>query len=160
MVHLVRQDLSIAGKRKGLAGERSGLFMEQIRIIKEMREHDRKTGRTGEFVRPRYMVWENVVGAQSSQKGRDFAAVLEETIRVAEPEAPDIQVPDKGWPTWGGYRDVDGRWSVAWRVLDAEWGGVPQRRRRIARVADFGGATAHEILFNAKGVYGHPETGR
>lgn len=160
MVHLVRQDLSIAGKRKGLAGERSGLFMEQIRIIKEMREHDRKTGRTGEFVRPRYMVWENVVGAQSSQKGRDFAAVLEETIRVAEPEAPDIQVPDKGWPTWGGYRDVDGRWSVAWRVLDAQWWGVPQRRRRIALVADFGGTTAHEILFNTKGVYGHPETGR
>lgn len=160
MVHLVRQDLSIAGKRKGLAGERSGLFMEQIRIIKEMREHDRKTGRTGEFVRPRYMVWENVVGAQSSQKGRDFAAVLEETIRVAEPEAPDIQVPDKGWPTWGGYRDVDGRWSVAWRVLDAQWWGVPQRRRRIALVADFGGTTAHEILLNTKGVYGHLETGR
>lgn len=160
MVHLVRQDLSIAGKRKGLAGERSGLFMEQIRIIKEMREHDRKTGRTGEFVRPRYMVWENVVGAQSSQKGRDFAAVLEEAIRVAEPEAPDIQVPDKGWPTWGGYRDVDGRWSVAWRVLDSQWWGVPQRRRRIALVADFGGTTAHEILFNTKGMYGHPETGR
>ena len=125
-----------------------------------MREHDRKTGRTGEFVRPRYMVWENVVGAQSSQKGRDFAAVLEEAIRVAEPEAPDIQVPDKGWPTWGGYRDVDGRWSVAWRVLDAQWWGVPQRRRRIALVADFGGTTAHEILFNTKGVYGHPETSR
>ena len=125
-----------------------------------MREHDRKTGRTGEFVRPRYMVWENVVGAQSSQQGRDFAAVLEEAIRVAEPEAPDIQVPDKGWPTWGGYRDVDGRWSVAWRVLDAQWWGVPQRRRRIALVADFGGTTAHEILFNTKGVYGHPETGR
>ena len=160
MVHLVRQDLSIAGKRKGLAGERSGLFMEQIRIIKEMREHDRKTGRTGEFVRTRYMLWENVVGAQSSQQGRDFAAVLEEAIRVAEPEAPDIQVPDKGWPTWGGYRDVDGRWSVAWRVLDAQWWGVPQRRRRIALVADFGGTTAHEILFNTKGVYGHPETGR
>ena len=125
-----------------------------------MREHDRKTGRTGEFVRPRYMVWENVVGAQSSQQGRDFAAVLEEAIRVAEPEAPDIQVPDKGWPTWGGYRDVDGRWSVAWRVLDAQWWGVPQRRRRIALVADFGGTTAQEILLNTKGVYGHLETGR
>ena len=120
-----------------------------------MREHDRKTGRTGEFVRPRYMVWENVTGAFSSNKGRDFAAVLEEAIRVAEPEAPDIQVPDKGWPTWGGYRDVDGRWSVAWRVLDAQYWGVPQRRRRIALVADFGGTSAPEILFNAKGVYGH-----
>lgn len=118
--HPVRQDLSIAGKRKGLAGECSGLYMEQIRIIREMRENDRKTGRTGQFIRPRYMVWENVVGAMSSNNGRDFAAVLEEAIRIAEPEAPDIPVPDKGWPTWGGFRDVDGRWSVAWRVLDAE----------------------------------------
>lgn len=160
MVHLVRQDLSIAGKRKGLAGERSGLYMEQIRIIREMRENDRKTGRTGQFIRPRYMVWENVVGAMSSNNGRDFAAVLEEAIRIAEPEAPDIPVPEKGWSTYGGFRDVDGRWSVAWRVLDSQWWGVPQRRRRIALVADFGGTTAHEILFNAKGVYGHPETGR
>ena len=158
--HPVRQDLSIAGKRKGLAGERSGLYMEQIRIIREMRENDRKTGRTGQFIRPRYMVWENVVGAMSSNKGRDFAAVLEEAVRIAEPEAPDIPVPDKGWPTWGGFRDVDGRWSVAWRVLDSQWWGVPQRRRRIALVADFGGTSAHEILFNAKGVYGNSETGR
>lgn len=156
VVHLVRQDLSIAGKRAGLAGARSGLYMEQIRIIREMREHDRTNGRTGEFIRPRYMVWENVVGAFSSNKGRDFAAVLEEAIRIAEPKAPDIEVPENGWPTWGGYRDVDGRWSVAWRVLDAQHWGVPQRRRRIALVADFGGTTAHEILFNPKGVYGHP----
>lgn len=130
--------------------------MEQIRIIREMREHDRTNGRTGEFIRPRYMVWENVVGAFSSNKGRDFAAVLEEAIRIAEPKAPDIEVPENGWPTWGGYRDVDGRWSVAWRVLDAQYWGVPQRRRRIALVADFGRTTAHEILFNPKGVYGHP----
>lgn len=156
VVHLVRQDLSIAGKRAGLAGARSGLYMEQIRIIREMREHDRTNGRTGEFIRPRYMVWENVVGAFSSNKGRDFAAVLEEAIRIAEPKAPDIEVPENGWPTWGGYRDVDGRWSVAWRVLDAQYWGVPQRRRRIALVADFGRTTAHEILFNPKGVYGHP----
>ena len=152
------QDLSIAGKRAGLAGARSGLYMEQIRIIREMRENDRKNGRTGEFIRPRYMVWENVPGAFSSNKGRDFAAVLEEAIRIAEPEAPDIPVPEKGWPTYGGYRDMDGRWSVAWRVLDAQWWGVPQRRRRIALVADFGGTSAHEILFNRKGVFGHPET--
>lgn len=102
MVHLVRQDLSIAGKRAGLAGARSGLYMEQIRIIKEMRERDRRMGRTGEFVRPRYMVWENVPGAFSSNGGKDFAAVLEEAIRIAEPEAPDIEVPEKGWNTWGG----------------------------------------------------------
>lgn len=157
MVHLVRQDLSIAGKRAGLARARSGLYMEQIRIIKEMRERDRRMGRTGEFVRPRYMVWENVPGAFSSNGGKDFAAVLEEAIRIAEPEAPDIEVPEKGWNTWGGYHDeMGGRWSVAWRVLDAQHWGVPQRRRRIALVADFGGDTAWEILFERKSVSGYP----
>ena len=151
------QDLSIAGKRAGLAGARSGLYMEQIRIIKEMRERDRRMGRTGEFVRPRYMVWENVPGAFSSNGGKDFAAVLEEAIRIAEPEAPDIEVSEKGWNTWGGYHDeVGGRWSVAWRVLDAQHWGVPQRRRRIALVADFGGDTAWEILFNKQSVSGYP----
>lgn len=151
------QDLSIAGKRAGLAGARSGLFMEQVRIVKEMREYDRKSGRTGDMVRPRFMVWENVPGAFSSNKGRDFAAVLEEIIRIAEPEAPDIEVPEKGWPTWGGYHDeVGGRWSVAWRVHDAQHWGVPQRRRRISVVADFGGDTAGEILFERKSVSGHP----
>lgn len=149
------QDLSIAGKRAGLAGARSGLFMEQIRIVKEMREHDRATGRTGDMVRPRFMVWENVPGAFSSNKGQDFAAVLEEIIRIAEPEAPDIEVPEKGWNTWGGYHDeVGGRWSVAWRVHDAQHWGVPQRRRRISVVADFGGDTAGEILFERKSVSG------
>ena len=152
------QDMSIAGKRAGLAGARSGLLMEQIRVIKEMREHDRQLGRSGELIRPRYMVWENVPGAFSSNKGKDFAAVLEETIRIVEPEAPGIEVPEKGWPTWGGYRDVDGRWSVAWRVHDAQYWGVPQRRRRIALVADFGGDTAPEILFERKGVSGGPES--
>ena len=151
------QDLSIAGKRAGLAGARSGLFVEQIRVIKEMREHDKQLGWAGELIRPRYMVWENVPGALSSNKGRDFAAVLEETIRIVEPEAPGIEVPEKGWPTWGGYRDVDGRWSVAWRVHDAQYWGVPQRRRRIALVADFGGDTAHEILFERTGVSGDLE---
>ena len=151
------QDLSIAGKRAGLAGARSGLYMEQIRIIKEMRERDMASGRTGEFVRPRYMVWENVPGAFSSNGGKDFAAVLEEAIRIAEPEAPNIEVSEKGWNTWGGYHDeVGGRWSVAWRVLDAQHWGVPQRRRRIALVADFGGDTAWEILFNRQSVSGHP----
>lgn len=151
------QDLSIAGKRAGLAGARSGLYMEQIRIIKEMRERDMASGRTGEFVRPRYMVWENVPGAFSSNGGKDFAAVLEEAIRVAEPEAPDIDVPEKGWNTWGGYHDeMGGRWSVAWRVLDAQHWGVPQRRRRIALVADFGGDTAWEILFERQSMSGYP----
>lgn len=151
------QDLSIAGKRAGLAGARSGLFMEQVRIVKEMREHDRKSGRTGDMVRPRFMVWENVPGAFSSNKGRDFAAVLEEIIRIAEPEAPDIEVPEKGWNTWGGYHDcMGGRWSVAWRVHDAQHWGAPQRRRRISVVADFGGDTAGEILFERKSVSRHP----
>ena len=147
------QDLSIAGRRAGLAGERSGLFMEQIRIVKEMRDADIRRGRTGQFVRPRFMVWENVVGAFSSNKGDDFRVVLEEVIRVAEPDAPDVPLPPKGkWPladTWYG----DG-WSVAYRVLDAQFWGVPQRRRRIALVADFGGHAAPEILFVRKGVCG------
>ena len=146
------QDLSIAGKRAGLAGARSGLFMEQIRIVKEMRQESERSNKP---VRPRYMVWENVPGAFSSNRGRDFAAVLEEIIRIVEPEAPDIEVPEKGWPTWGGYHDaVGGRWSVAWRVHDAQYWGVAQRRRRIALVADFGGDTASEILFERNGLSG------
>lgn len=155
VVHLVRQDLSIAGKRAGLAGARSGLFMKQVRIIKEMREADKRNGRTGDMVRPRYLVWENVVGAFSSNKGKDFAAVLEEIIKIVEPEAPSIEVPEKGWPTWGGYHDeVGGRWSVVWRTHDAQYWGVPQRRRRISVVADFGGDTASEIQFDRKSVSG------
>lgn len=152
------QDLSIAGKRAGLAGERSGLYMEQIRIIKEMREHDRSNGRAAEFIRPRYMVWENVPGAFSSNHGKDFAAVLEEAVRVIEPEAPHVPVPEKGWPTSGCLMG-DG-WSVAWRVLDAQFWGVPQRRRRIALVADFGGHTAPEILFVRESMSEDSETGR
>jgi len=149
------QDLSIAGKRAGLAGARSGLFMEQVRIVKEMREADKRNGRTGDMVRPRYLVWENVVGAFSSNKGKDFAAVLEEIIKIVEPEAPGIEVPEKGWPTWGGYHDeVGGRWSVVWRTHDAQYWGVPQRRRRISVVADFGGDTASEIQFDPESLPG------
>ena len=149
------QDLSIAGKRAGLAGARSGLFMEQVRIVKEMREADKRNGRTGDMVRPRYLVWENVPGAFSSNKGKDFAAVLEEIIKIVEPEAPSIEVPEKGWPTWGGYHDeVGGRWSVVWRTHDAQYWGVPQRRRRISVVADFGGDTASEIQFDSESLSG------
>lgn len=155
VVHLVSQDLSIAGKRAGLAGARSGLFMEQVRIVKEMREADKRNGRTGDMVRPRYLVWENVVGAFSSNKGKDFAAVLEEIIKIVEPQAPGIEVPEKGWPTWGGYHDeMGGRWSVVWRTHDAQHWGVPQRRRRISVVADFGGDTASEIQFDRKSLSG------
>ena len=158
------QDLSVAGKRAGLAGERSGLFMEQIRVIKEMREHDKLSGRAGVDVRPRYGIWENVPGALSSpgkgHAGEDFAAVLEEFIRVAEPEAPDVHVPEKGWPTSGCFWDEMGKWSVAWRILDAQFWGVPQRRRRIALVADFGGLSAPEILFVRESVSGNIEPGK
>ena len=152
------QNLSIAGKREGLAGEQSGLFLEQIRLVKEMRNADVQRGRTGQLIRPRYMVWENVPGAFSSNRGEDFRAVLQETIRIAEPDAPDIPLPPKGrWPLadcWYG----DG-WSVAYRVFDAQFWGVPQRRRRIALVADFGGHAAPEILFVRESVCGDPAEG-
>ena len=144
------QDLSVAGKRAGLEGERSGLFMEQIRIIKEMREHDRRTnGRTDEFIRPRYMVWENVPGALSSNKGEDFRCVLEETAKIVQEDAT-IPRPDKPW-SYAGCIMGDG-WSIAWRIHDAQFWGVPQRRKRIALVADFGGRSAPEILFVRKGL--------
>ena len=144
------QDLSVAGKRAGLAGERSGLFMEQMRIIKEMREHDAASGRADEYIRPRYMVWENVPGALSSNKGEDFRAVLEETVKIVQEDA-DIPGPPKGgWP-YSGCIMGDG-WSVAWRIHDAQFWGVPQRRKRIALVADFGGGSAPEILFVRKGL--------
>lgn len=143
------QDLSIAGNRKGLSGERSGLFMEQIRVIKEMREADRKRGRSGEFIRCRYAIWENVGGAFSSNKGKDFQAVLTEFVRVAEPDAPDVPMPEKGkWPKSGCLYNEMGRWSVAWRMHNAQFWGVPQRRKRIALVADFNGLTAPTILFD------------
>jgi DNA (cytosine-5)-methyltransferase 1 len=129
--------------------------MEQVRIVKEMREADKRNGRTGDMVRPRYLVWENVVGAFSSNKGKDFAAVLEEIIKIVEPQAPGIEVPEKGWPTWGGYHDeMGGRWSVVWRTHDAQHWGVPQRRRRISVVADFGGDTASEIQFDSESLPG------
>lgn len=157
------QDLSVAGKQAGLKGERSGLFMEQIRLIKEMREADAARGKTNDAIRPRYMVWENVPGAFSSSQGRDFEAVLEETVRVVEPKAPPVPVPAKGWPTSGCLMG-DG-WSIAWRVLDAQFWGtpdkpLPQRRRRISLVADFGGRTAPEILFERESVSWNPDESR
>ena len=170
------QDLSVAGKRGGmskacpacgyravgnseetvcpecgaaLAYTRSGLFMEQIRIIKEMRQNDRNHGRTGMLVRPRYCIWENVPGALSSNKGKDFQAVLTEFARVGEPGAPDVPMPETGkWPKAGCIYAEMGGWSIAYRIHDAQYHGVPQRRRRIAVLADFNGLTAAEILFD------------
>jgi DNA (cytosine-5)-methyltransferase 1 len=149
------QDLSVAGKRAGLDGERSGLYIEQVRIVKEMRKRDELNGRSGVDVRPRYMVWENVPGAFSSNKGEDFRIVLEEIAKVCDKDAV-IPMPDKGKWTNHGCILGDG-WSVAWRVLDAQFWGVPQRRRRIALVADFGGQSAPEILFVRQSVSGHPD---
>lgn len=151
------QDLSVAGKRAGLSGERSGLYMEQIRIIKEMRKRDKTAGRTGQSVRPRYMVWENVPGAFSSNGGEDFRTVLEEAARIAD-ESTVIPRPQKGkWRTAGCI--MGDEFSIAWRVLDAQFWGVPQRRRRIALVADFGGQSAPEILFVRESVPGNTSAG-
>lgn len=127
--------------------------MEYIRIVKEMREHDRSIGRTGELVRPRYMVWENVPGAFSSNFKDgfgDFGAVLEEAVRIAEPGFSLPRLPDKQkWTKSGGI--VGDGWSVAWRTHDAQYWGVPQRRRRISMVVDFNGHTAGDILFERFG---------
>lgn len=147
------QDMSIAGRREGLDGNRSSLFREQIRIVKEMRDDDKLSGRTGKDVRCRWMVWENVPGAFTSNERRDFQAVLTEIVRIAEPEAPDVPMPDKGgWPKSGCLMGVDGGWSVAYRVLDAQYWGVPQRRCRIYLVADFGGSSAPQILLEREGL--------
>lgn len=147
------QDMSIAGKRAGLKhadmGDdettRSGLFLEAIRIIKEMRE-------ATNGVYPRYAIWENVPGAFSSNRGEDFRTVLEEFIRVKEKDAVMPKVPKAGW----AYADcISGNgWSIAYRTFDAQYWGVPQRRRRIYLVADFRGGRAKEILFDQEGLRG------
>lgn len=149
------QDLSIAGKRAGLDGERSSLFMEQIRIVKEMRERDKRIGRTDIDIRPRYMVWENVPGAFSSNRGEDFRTVLEEVARV---NRTGISVPRPENGKWSNSGAVIGDgYSIAWRVLDARFWGLPQRRRRICLVADFNGYTATEILFHPSEQHGSAE---
>ena len=139
------QDLSVAGQRAGLAGERSGLFMEQIRITKEMRSEDGKRGKTNDLVRPRFFVWENVPGAFSSAEGEDFKAVLEETARIADNNILIPRPPGGVWKSAGCI--LGSQFSVAWRVLDAQHWGVAQRRKRIFLVADFGGYAAPKILF-------------
>ena len=156
------QDLSVAGKQKGLKGERSGLFMEQIRIVKEMREHDKQIKQQNganfdiRSISPRYMVWENVPGALSSNEGRDFQTVLTEIIRISKPNADDVPLYGGGgrtaWTPSGAIFGIsDGvPFSVAYRIHDAQFWGVPQRRKRIALVADFNGLSAPEILFERK----------
>lgn len=138
------QDLSIAGKRDGLDGKRSSLFYEAIRIVKEMRcATDGK--------KPRYIVWENVLGAFSSNKGEDFRCVLEGICHI-EDETISIPKTDK-WKQAGSI--VGDHFSLAWRVLDAQYWGVPQRRKRIFLVADFAGGGAGEILFKSEGLSGY-----
>ena len=142
------QDLSIAGKRAGLSGERSGLFMEAVRIIKEMRCHSGG-------VYPTFAIWENVPGAFSSNSGKDFHAVLEELARI---EGPEISIPRPKNGKWAKAGVVCGDgWSIAWRTFDAQFWGVPQSRRRIAVVVDLTGQRAGEILFERTGVSGNPE---
>lgn len=145
------QDLSIAGRRAGLAGERSGLFVEAVRIIKEMRK-------ATNGMHPTFAIWENVPGAFSSNSGEDFRAVLEELARVEQPDTVIPRPPRGGrWSKAGAIAGAG--WSLAWRLLDAQHWGVPQRRKRIALVADFGGQRASEILFERTGVSGHPDEG-
>lgn len=154
------QDLSVAGKRAGLEGARSGLFMDQVRIVKEMRNATRRetSDRSTELPRPRYMVWENVPGAFSSNGGEDFRAVLEEICKVCDPEVSIPRPPKGKWIQGSGTILGDG-YSVAWRVVDAQHWGVPQRRRRIYLVADFGGHTAPEICFEQESVPGDSQEG-
>ena len=168
------QNLSVAGNRKGLEGSESRLFLEQMRVVKEMRL---ATG----FQKPRYMVWENVVGALSCNNGKDFQCVLHECVETAlsgkinlnkgtkdgeeniteedrggkETGIPDVPMPKDGkWPKSGILYDDMGRWSIAWRVHDAQYWGVAQRRRRLALVCDFGGMSAPEVLFESQSVSG------
>lgn len=138
------QDMSIAGKRAGLDGSRSNLFYDAIRIVKEMR-----CATNGE--KPRYIVWENVTGAFSSNKGEDFKSVLEEICKVKYKEM-SIPKPTK-WEQAGTIMGDD--FSLAWRVFDAQFWGVPQRRNRIYLVADFGGNSAAKILFESEGLSGY-----
>ena len=148
------QDLSVAGQRRGLAGERSGLFMEQTRIAKEMREADEQRGMPTHLIRPRYLVWENVPGAFSSAEGEDFRAVIEEIIRIKYSSC-DVPRPESGRWKSAGAAILGDEFSLAWRVLDAQYWGVPQRRRRIFLVADFGGCTAPKILFEQDRLFGN-----
>lgn len=152
------QDLSVAGKRAGLKHEdngddettRSGLFMEAVRIIKEMR-----SATNGMY--PTFALWENVPGAFSSNGGDDFRVVLEELIKIVEPTAKVPPIGKDGWP----YSDIlmGDRWSLAYRTLDAQFWGVPQRRRRIYLVLDLGGRRAGKVLFERESLRGYFEEG-
>lgn len=141
-------DMSIAGKREGLEGKQSVLFHQAIRIVKEMREQTNEHS-------PRYIVWENVPGAFSSNKGEDFRTVLEEICRIKDPA-----VSVAGCAKWQPAGCILGNgYSVAWHVLDAQYWGVPQRRKRIYLVADFDGQSASQVLFESEGLSGYSAQG-
>jgi len=143
-------DMSVAGKRAGLGGQQSCLFYQAIRIVKEMR-----CATDGKY--PRFIVWENVPGAFSSNKGEDFKAVLEAVCSVKD-ESISVPGPPKGrWANAGSI--VGDGFSLAWRVLDAQFWGVPQRRKRIYLVADFAGGSAGKVLFESEGVSGYSAEG-
>lgn len=139
------QGLSVAGLQKGLGDERSALFMEAIRIIKEMRE-----ATNGKY--PKWAIWENVPGAFSSNAGQDFKAVLEELIKIVEPNAIMPDVPKKGWAYADSY--VGNEWSLAYRVLDSQYLRTAQRRRRIYLVLDLRGQRARKVLFERESLRG------
>lgn len=139
------QGLSVAGLQKGLGDERSALFMEAIRIIKEMRE-----ATNGKY--PKWAIWENVPGAFSSNAGQDFKAVLEELIKIVEPNAIMPNVPKKGWAYADSY--VGNEWSLAYRVLDSQYLRTAQRRRRIYLVLDLRGQRARKVLFERESLRG------
>ena len=151
------QDLSVAGARAGLAGERSGLFMEQIRLVKEMRDEDIRRGRSDLSIRPRYLCWENVPGVFSSgiSYGEDFRCVLEEIVRI---KVPGVSIPRPYSGRWesAGRIILGTSFSLAWRCLDAQYWGVAQRRKRVFLVADFAGRSADKILFDPESLPGHP----
>lgn len=141
------QDMSLAGRRKGLDGERSCLFHEAVRIIREMREA------TGNRY-PRYLIWENVPGAFSSNRGSDFRAVIQEIVDVRYNGQVHVPQPEK-WNSSGLV--VEDGFSLAWRVFDAQYWGVPQRRKRIYLVADLAGSSAGKVLFESEGLPGNPQ---
>lgn len=141
----VSQNFSIAGNRQGLEGSESGLFLEMIRIIKEMRK-----ATNGDY--PKFILLENVPGIFSSNNGNDFSAVLTEFIRILEPESPDVPCPQEGWPKAGIIFLPNG--SLAWRTHDAQFWGVAQRRKRVSVIVDLRGQTAPEILFEPKVMSG------
>lgn len=144
------QDMSVAGKRNGLDGERSSLFYQAVRIVKEMRC---KTN--GKY--PRFVVWENVQGAFSSNKGEDFRAVLSSLCKIKREDYAVPELPNGKWDNAGCIMGED--FSLAWRLFDAQYWGVPQRRKRIYLVADFDGGSAGKILFESEGVSGYPPQG-